>query len=248
MNELIAINSDSKFPVSGRELHMKLKVETRYNDWFPRMCEYGFEEGKDFYSKLSESTGGRPSGDHDMSLSMAKEICMIQRTDAGKQVRHYLISIEEQWNQPEVVMARALKMADAKILSITQRLTLAEVEIAQDKQLIAELQPKASYYDLILQSKEAIAMTLIAKDYGMSAKTMNKILHELGVQYSLQGTWILYQKYAEQGYTQSKTHPIDAGRSRMHTYWTQKGRLFLYELLKSGRGIFPLIERVEKVG
>lgn len=75
---------------------------------------------------------------------------------------------------------------------------------------------------------------------------MNKLLHELGVQYKLRDTWLLYQKYADMGYTQSKTHAIDTERSKMHTYWTQKGRLFIYDLLKNKKGILPLIERSNK--
>jgi phage antirepressor YoqD-like protein len=114
---------------------------------------------------------------------------------------------------------------------------------AVQKQQIAELKPKASYYDLILQNKNTVPITQIAKDYGMSGRAFNKMLHELGIQYKLRGTWLLYQEYADQGYTQSRTHAIDAERSVMHTYWTQKGRLFLYELLRSKRNLLPIIER-----
>ena len=114
---------------------------------------------------------------------------------------------------------------------------------AQQKQIIGELQPKASYYDLVLQNKSVVPISLIAKDYGLSARKLNPILHELGVQYKMGKTWLLYQKYADMGYTQSKTHAIDAEKSVMHTYWTQKGRLFLYELLKREKGLVPLIER-----
>ncbi|WP_227765008.1 phage antirepressor [Zhaonella formicivorans] len=121
-----------------------------------------------------------------------------------------------------------------------------ELENAQNKQLIGELKPKASYYDLILQNKSLVPISVIAKDYGMSARAMNKLLHELGVQYKLGDTWLLYQKYADMGYTQSKTHAIDAERSVMHTYWTQKGRLFLYDLLKNKKRLLPLIERSQK--
>ncbi len=118
-----------------------------------------------------------------------------------------------------------------------------ELENAKHKQIIGELRPKASYYDLILQNKSLVPITKIAKDYGMSGQAMNKLLHQLGVQYKMGNTWLLYQDYADQGYTQSKTHTIDAEKSVMHTYWTQKGRLFLYDLLKNERGLLPVIER-----
>ena len=103
--------------------------------------------------------------------------------------------------------------------------------------------PKASYYDLILQSTEALAISVIAKDYGMSAQRMNKLLNDLKIQYRLKsGTWLVYQKYAEEGYTCTKTISVKDGYSKTHTYWTQKGRLFLYTTLKQ-RGILPLIEQ-----
>ena len=120
-----------------------------------------------------------------------------------------------------------------------------ELENAKNRQMIGELKPKASYYDLILQNNSVVPITVIAKDYGMSGRALNKLLHELGVQYKMGGTWLLYQHYADMGYTQSKTHAIDANRNKMHTYWTQKGRLFLYDLLKNERNILPLVERQE---
>lgn len=121
-----------------------------------------------------------------------------------------------------------------------------EIENAQSKQIIGELRPKASYYDLILQNKSLLPISQIAKDYGMSGKAFNKLLHDLGVQFKLGDCWLLYQSFADQGYTQSKTHAIDAERSVMHTYWTQKGRLFIYDLLKNERNIYPVIERCDK--
>lgn len=115
------------------------------------------------------------------------------------------------------------------------------LSLAQQQQ-IAEMQPKASYYDLILQNTNTVPITQIAKDYGMSGQRFNALLHDLGVQYKFRKTWLLYQHYAAYGYTQSRTYVIDENRSVMHTYWTQKGRLFLYDLLKS-EGIYPLMER-----
>ena len=117
-NELIKIdytNSDRP-TVLGRDLHAMLEIETRYNDWFPRMCEYGFEEGKDFYSFLSKNPeGGRPKQEHQLTIAMAKELCMLQRTEKGKQCRQYFIQVEEAWNTPEQVMARALQMANRMV-------------------------------------------------------------------------------------------------------------------------------------
>ena len=243
MDELIRINFDSDRPtVSGRDLHAALEVKTAYKDWFPRMCDYGFEEGTDFCSFLSESTGGRPATDHQLTIAMAKELCMIQRSEAGRKFRQYFIKVEEAWNSPEAVMARALQFANNQLSLVKkQNLELLETVAVQNQQ-IAEMQPKASYYDLILQNKNTVPITQIAKDYGMSGRKFNELLHELGVQYKFRKTWLLYQHYAECGYTQSCTYAIDESRSVMHTYWTQKGRLFLYDLLKS-EGILPVIEQ-----
>ena len=237
MNEIIKIDNDNK--VSGRELHEFLEVGTAYKDWFPRMAEYGFVEGTDFCSKMSESTGGRPALDHRMTIEMAKEICMLQRTDRGKQARQYFIQVENDWNSPDKIMARALVMSQ-KLLDTTR------LELAQTKQIVNELQPKASYYDLILQSKSVMSVSKIAKDFGKSAVWLNRKLEEKKVQYSQGGVWLLYQKYADKGYTQSTTHAIDDEHSRLLTKWTQKGRLFIYELLK-GDGILPLIEQTETI-
>jgi len=107
--------------------------------------------------------------------------------------------------------------------------------------LATEMAPKALYCDLILQSKNLVPVSLIAKDYGMSAARFNTLLHAIGVQYKVSGTWLLYQKYADMGYTQTRTYYVGEKIAAMHTCWTQKGRLFLYERLK-GIGILPTIE------
>src|SRR5699024_3955669 len=93
-----------------------------------------------------------------------------------------------------------------------------------------ELKPKATYHDLVLQSDSLLSVTQIAKDFGMGAPTLNKILHELGIQYKKGSRWYLYHKYQDKGYTQSKTYAINAEETKDHMYWTQKGRLFIYEL------------------
>ena len=118
-----------------------------------------------------------------------------------------------------------------------------ELENAVKAQQIAEMQPKVSYYDIVLACPDLVTITQIAKDFGMSAKKLNKILKEKKIQFKQGRTWFLYQKYAEQGYTQSKTYLYDEdNHTAMHTLWTQKGRLFIYELLKAD-GILPVMER-----
>lgn len=120
-------------------------------------------------------------------------------------------------------------------------------EIETKQRLVEKMKPKASYYDLILQCKTLLPIRVIAKDYGMSSYKMNKLLESMKIQYKVRNQWFLYQKYCDEGYVASKSyhHPNpydDAGYSSTHTYWTQKGRKFIYNLLKKC-GILPVIER-----
>ena len=116
MNELIKINYESDRPtVLARDLHEFLEVETPFNKWFSRMCEYGFTDGADFQTFLSKSTGGRPATDAQLTIDMAKEICMLQRNEKGKQARQYFLQLEREWNSPEAVMSRALRMAEKRL-------------------------------------------------------------------------------------------------------------------------------------
>ena len=251
MNELIKIttNEVGEPTVLGRELHEFLGVKTLYKDWFPRMVEYGFTEGKDFNLLKNEQVRfegnrevSRELTDHLLTIDMAKEICMIQRTEVGKQARQYFIQVEKDYNSPEKIMARALRIAEKELSTL-------KLETKVQAQQIAELQPKATYYDLILQCPSLLSVTEIAKDYGLSAKGLNKILHEQGVQFNQSGVWFLYSKYQDKGYTSTKTQnynrPDGTQGSRVHTYWTQKGRIFLYGLLKE-IGCLPLIERFKE--
>ncbi len=254
MNELIKVNYDNPEEpvVSGRELHEALGIKTAYKDWFPRMCEYGFIESVDFNPLNFEQVRmegqrqvTREITDHMLTIPMAKELCMIQRTDIGRQFRQYFISIEEAWNSPEMVMGRALQIAQRQIDSIKAENKQLSTTIAVQEQQISELTPKASYYDVVLNCKDLVSTSAIAKDYGKSAKWLNSYLHEKGVQFKQGNVWLLYQKYAQQGYTNTKTHSYNGDdgevHTKIHTYWTQKGRLFIYNLLKS-EGILPNVE------
>lgn len=159
MNELqtLSINYDNEQPtVLGRDLHEALEVNTPYDKWFPRMCEYGFTEGKDFSTFLSESTGGRRSTNHQLTIPMAKEICMLQRTEKGKMFRAYFIQIEEQWNTPEAVMSRALRMANKKLDELKHINIRLEEKIEQDK-------PKVLFADAVATADTSILVGDMAK-------------------------------------------------------------------------------------
>ena len=172
-------------------------------------------------------------------LPRAKEFKRWVTSEVLPSIRsHGVYAVEEVLKDPDLLI-NALQELKAERAKRTE----LERTTAIQQQQIAELKPKATYYDLILQNRSLVSITQIAKDYGMSGKTFNDILHELGVQYKLQGTWILYQKYADKGYTSSRTYLVNANRCEVHTYWTQKGRLFIYELLKTQKNILPMIER-----
>ena len=156
--------------------------------------------------------------------------------------RHGLYAVDDMLNNPDALI-EALQAYKAERM---QRMAL-EAENAVQKQQLIEMQPKASYYDVVLNSPDLVSITEISKDYGWSAQKMNEYLHRQGIQFKQGGRiWILYQKYAEKGYTSTKTHTYPATdgsiHTKVHTYWTQKGRLFIYDLLKAD-GILPLIEQ-----
>lgn len=135
-------------------------------------------------------------------------------------------------------------------MGVLQALADAQDKIAVQQKQISEMKPKATYYDLVLQTKNAVNITTIAKDYGLSAVTLNKKLHDYGVQYKQGGTWLLYQQHADKGYTKTKTgvYTNKAGEeyASVHTQWTQKGRMFIYEILKE-HGILPKMEEESNV-
>ena len=126
MNEMITIQYESEKPtVSGRELHPLLEIGSEYAKWFDRMCEYGFSEGKDYSSFLtnrSDGLPGKPKTDHAITIPMAKELCMLQRTAKGKQCREYFIKCEEAWNSPDKIMERALQIAHRRALEAERRI------------------------------------------------------------------------------------------------------------------------------
>lgn len=157
MNELIKITYNNDRPaVSARDLHDFLEVKTAYKDWFPRMCEYGFTEGEDFnplkierVQNEGERMVARTVDDAVLTIDMAKELCMIQRNEKGKQARQYFLQIEKDWNSPEKVMARALQIAGDKLKRL-------ESKVEADA-------PKVLFADAVSASKTSILVGELAK-------------------------------------------------------------------------------------
>ena len=161
MNELLKINYEAEQPtVSARDLHEALEVKRNFTTWFNRMCEYGFREKIDFktcFPKMeSESHGGQNMIDHEISIDMAKQICMIQRSEKGKQYRQYFIDLEKAWNTPEQIFARALKMADQKI----EKLKETNAGLLED---VERMKPKAIFADAVSTSQTSILIGDLAK-------------------------------------------------------------------------------------
>lgn len=163
----------------------------------------------------------------------------------GGYVNNDELFIETYFSQVEESTKAMLRATLATVREVNEKNRQLEQTVGVQSQQIAELQPKATYYDVVLQCEDFISITAIAKDYGKSARWMNNYLHEKGVQYRQGDIWLLYQTYAERGYTSTKTFKYEDGGEnhvKVHTYWTQKGRLFIYEMMKSD-GHLPIIEQ-----
>lgn len=155
--------------------------------------------------------------------------------------RHGMYATDELIANPDLAIAAFTALKEER----EKRMALEEA-VAVQKQQIAEMQPKATYYDVVLKCRDAVNISVIAKDYGWSAQKMNEYLHQKGVQFKQADIWLLYQKHAGCGYTKTNTHIYEDScgneHTKVHTKWTQKGRLFIYSLLKAD-GIFPQIEQ-----
>jgi putative antirepressor (bro family) len=155
----------------------------------------------------------------------------------------YIVANED--DTADELMARALIVAQRTLERRDERIRLLEAVNTEQAKAISEMSPKATYYNIILQSPSTVTVTQVAQDYGMSAKAFNKLLHTLGIQRKVGRQWVLYSEYISNGYVQSATEPMKnshSGRSYTYSRWTQKGRIFLYNELKN-RGVLPLIEK-----
>lgn len=161
MNELLKVNYDNeRITLSARELHEFLEIETPFKKWFGRMVEYGFQENIDYKEVMDKIVqnpqGGRPSTDYEITLDMAKELAMIQRTEKGKQARQYFIELEKQWNSPECIMNRALEISRKQV----EQLRLEN----------KEMKPKADYFDDLVERNLLTNFRDTAKELGLTQK------------------------------------------------------------------------------
>lgn len=237
MNDLIPVNTSGDKPtVLGRDLHSVLMVETPYHKWFPRMVEYGFTDGIDFLTmdkKVLRADGvemPQTQVDHQLTLDMAKELSMLQRTDKGREVRQYFIELERRWNQPEYVMARALQLAKKQIDSLSAT--------------NASMAPKAEFYDAVIESTDTIEMATVAKilNVGIGRNRLFEILREQKV---LRYDNTPLQRFVDLAWfkcVESKYTKPDGGTFiNVKTVVYQKGIDGILKLLKEKYGLVPKI-------
>ena len=218
--ELLRINYESEQPtVSARELHERLGIGTQYTKWFDRMCEYGFSENVDYRAisqkRLTAQGNETTYTEHQISIDMAKQICMIQRTDKGKQYRQYFIDLEKAWNTPEQVMARALKLADKTIDSL--------------KTQVIEMKPKADYFDALVDKKLNTNIRDTAKELGIGERAFVSFLISNGYVFRQGKNRELrpYAQYAESGnglFVLKDKHNENNGWAGQQMFVTPKGK------------------------
>lgn len=237
MNELIKVHYDNadRPTVSGRELHEALEVKTAYKDWFPRMCEYGFSKGVDFNPLIFEQvrTEGerqvaREITDHQITIPMAKELCMLQRTEKGKQMRQYFIAVEEQWNSPDAIMARALQLSNAKL----KQLQVTVSELTVENQI---MKPKAEYFDDLVDRNLLTGIRETAKEFQIKQKDfVTFLMDKKYLCRDKKGKLMPYAKPLQDGLFELKETKNDATAwSGSQTMITPKGRE-TFRLLMTG--------------
>ncbi|MGE6525931.1 MULTISPECIES: phage antirepressor KilAC domain-containing protein [Bacillus] len=214
-----------------------------------------YKEGKHFFLLQGNElkSFGQQYGN---TVSVERVSKLYLWTEKGAWLHAKSLNSNQAWDAYEILVDDYYSLKDIYRLPTSYKEALLQLvsQVEKNEQLetqnlillqqVNECQPKASYYDMVLQNKSLLSVSKIAKDYGMSAIKLNKLLHELGVQYKQGDIWLLYAKHQDKGYTQTHTHVIDAEKSKVQTKWTQKGRLFIYELLKQ-QSILPIIEREE---
>ena len=239
MKELIKITEQNgKRAVSARELHRFLESKQEFATWIKNRIEkYGFVENQDFEvfdNFIKNPNGGRPLIEYALTIDTAKEIAMVEGNEKGKQARRYFIECEKLAQNPVSNLSK-IDLAHMVIESEREKERLQIQNELQQEELKKQA-PKVAYYNEVLQSQSTYNTNQIAKELGMSAVTLNKKLRDLGVQYKQGGTWLLYHRYQNKGYTKTQTYTFaDSNgntQTSMQTVWTEEGRLFIHDILK----------------
>lgn len=239
---LIPVNYDGEQPtVSARELHAGLEIGTDFRKWFPRMAEYGFTENVDWkrvYQKCPTLGGNQNMVDYQISVDMAKQICMIQRSEKGRLYRQYFIDLEKAWNTPEQIFARALKMADREI----EKLKSSNAILLEDNK---RMKPKEIFADAVSTSHTSILVGDLAKlicQNGVKIGPVrlfdwmrkNGYLIKSGSSYNMP-----VQRYVEQGLFEVKEsniqNPDGSVRITRTTKVTGKGQIYFVNKFLNGK-------------
>ena len=250
MNELIKVDGID-FKEKDGTLYIRLEAAAIGYGWCRKEVkngiEYSYVRWERVFSMLDEiGFAHKWAKDGFIPEEVFYKLGMRAKNETAKAFQDKVAAILKEIRQTGAYIAPQPVDEDSDDLAIINgyKALMRKVERLESK--VAIMEPKASYCDIVLATKDLVPITLIAKDYGMSATEMNKILHEHGYQYKRNKTWVLYDKYADKGYTSSKTHVYEdcygRERSQMHTYWTQAGRLFIYQELKK-HDILPMVER-----
>lgn len=234
--ELIKIttNEDGQKLVSARELHEGLKVKSRFNDWITnRIKKYGFEENLDYTKILVQCKRGQNEYDFYITVDMAKELCMVENNELGRQFRKYFIEAEKELRiikkLDSYMIEDPVERAKRWIEEEETRKALVEDNAKKDKE-IEELKPKANFTDKFLADDTLYKATDIAKEVGMSGQKFNQLLQALGVQFNQGGKWYITSRYDGNGYTKPYMFEYRTGKFQTQTRWTPKGRKFILDL------------------
>lgn len=209
-----------KNPSKATNDHCKKAIETWGNDSLGRRQKFKIIPESDVYRLIIKSN--LPSAEKFESWVMEEVLPQIRK--------HGMYATDELLNNPDLLIEVATKLKEERTLRL----------VAEQK--VAEMQPKVNYHDIILANKSVTPISFIAKNYGMSARQMNKLLHDFGIQYRQGKAWLLYAKYQNEGYTHIEMVPVK-GTDNLKPImkWTQKGHLFIYDFLKK-HDVLPSIE------
>lgn len=240
MNELIKIssNENDEQVVSARELHKGIEVKTRFSLWWEQNSKF-LIENEDFTSVVSTTVvnngAKRRLQDYALTIDTAKHLAMQSQTEKGREYRKYFIQVEKAWNSPDMVMKRALQIADKRVIAL-------QIENNHLNLELAEANKKLPFLEWALQTKGLVTPTIIAKKYGKTAIWLNDWLHKQGIQFKQGKCWVLYKKYDDKGYSDTIFSPTDIDHLHPSMKWTVKGMKFIYELLKEN-GYLPISEQ-----
>ena len=243
--ELIKIttNEDGQKLVSARELHEGLKVKSKFNDWITkRITKYGFVENQDFILVTQKKVTNNPKNpyteqkDYVITVDMAKELCMVENNELGRQFRKFFIEAERELRiikkLDSYMIEDPIERAKRWIEEAEERKALMEENIKKDEE-IKVLKPKAEFTDKFLQDDTLYKATDIAKEVGMTATKFNRLLEGLGIQFKQGGKWYITSEYDGNGYTKPYTFEYKEGKIQTQMRWSSRGRKFILDTLES---------------